>query len=185
MTTTSPGAVSDTRSGGHRNLEHFCVSGAVDGHAGRRAIPPDGTDHRGGLPVAANCWREPAPRRGASAQPTHVGLGSIHREDQFGRVEPRLVASPRAARSRNVWAVLFAGAECLFLYVSPAWPKHSGWQAAYEINHAGLTQFRQGQIRLPRQKQLHLLLVREECVAWDPKSGGAGRAMSPRSPALL
>src|SRR5579862_1642176 len=107
------------------SLEHFCVGGAVDGHAGRRAIPPDGTDHSGGLPVATGCAGvNPLPTGGASAQPTQVGLGSrFIQEDQFGRVEPRLLASPRAARSRNIWAVLFAGAERLFLYVSPSLAK--------------------------------------------------------------
>jgi hypothetical protein len=106
-------------------LEHFCIGGAVDGHASRRAVPPDGTDHSGRLPVAAGCAGvNPLPTGGASTQPTHVGLGSrFIQEDQFGRVEPRLLASPRTSRSRNVRAVLFAGAECLFLYVSPSLAK--------------------------------------------------------------
>ncbi len=119
-----------TQSGGHKFGTLLCQWLSMAMRA-MRAIPPDGTDHRGGLPVAA-AWREPAPRRGASAQPTHVGLGS------------------RFIRGRSVWtgraplgrvATCGALAQCLerscslarvsFLYVSPSLAKHSGWQAAY------------------------------------------------------
>jgi hypothetical protein len=41
------------------------VGGAVNGHAGRRTTPRDGTERSGGLPVAAGvCWREPVLHKG-------------------------------------------------------------------------------------------------------------------------
>jgi hypothetical protein len=57
---------------------------------------------------------------GSSPQPGHVGFGpGFVEEDQAGRVEGRLLADPAAAGLPDVGAVLFAGPESLFLYVSP------------------------------------------------------------------
>ena len=43
-------------------------------------------------------------------------------KDQPGRVKARLLFAPAATRPCDVGTVLFAGAECLFLYVSPIFP---------------------------------------------------------------
>ena len=57
---------------------------------------------------------------GATSQAGHVGLRArFVDEDEPGGIEPELSPTPRAARPRDVRAVLFAGSECLFLYVSP------------------------------------------------------------------
>ena len=60
----------------------------------------------------------------ASAQPGEIGLGSrFVQKDQFGRVEARLPLAPEPAGPADVGAVLLAGAERLFLYVSPIFPR--------------------------------------------------------------
>jgi hypothetical protein len=43
-------------------------------------------------------------------------------KDQLGRVQARLMLAPKPARPRDVWPVLLAGTESLFLYVSPIFP---------------------------------------------------------------
>lgn len=56
----------------------------------------------------------------APAETGQVGLGArFIQKDQPGRVQPRLPLAPETARPRDVGTVLLAGAECLFLYVSP------------------------------------------------------------------
>ena len=63
------------------------------------------------------------PRRTA-AQAGQVGRGTrLVKEDQLGGIEARLVAPPCAARAGDIQAVLLAGAERLFLYVSPIFAK--------------------------------------------------------------
>jgi hypothetical protein len=58
-----------------------------------------------------------------STKTGHVRLGTrFIQEDQLGRVKTRLALTPEAARPRDVGAVLFTGAECLFLYVNPSFP---------------------------------------------------------------
>ena len=57
----------------------------------------------------------------AAAQARQIGLGpGLVQKDQSGRIEARLPALPEAARPGDVGAVLLAGPECLFLYVSPS-----------------------------------------------------------------
>ena len=58
-----------------------------------------------------------------AAEAGEVGLGArFVQEDQLGRVKARLPPPPKPTRPRNVGTVLFAGAECLFLYVNPILP---------------------------------------------------------------
>ena len=125
MTTTSPG-----RKVGHEDLpdiglEDLRVGGSVDGHAGGRAIQPDGTDHGGGVPVAVGSTGMDALSFGSpAAQPGHIGLGArFVQKDQPGRVKAGLPPPPAPARPRDVRTVLLTGAECLFLYVSPIFSK--------------------------------------------------------------
>jgi len=55
-----------------------------------------------------------------AAAPGEVRLGArFIQKDQLGRVKARLPFPPAAPRPCDVWTVLLAGAECLFLYVSP------------------------------------------------------------------
>ena len=62
--------------------------------------------------------------RGTTAQAGQVGLrAGFIKEDQRGGIEARLVPPPDAARPRDVRAVLLAGTERLFLYVSPSFAK--------------------------------------------------------------
>jgi len=65
----------------------------------------------------------PLALEGAPAETGQVGLGTrFIQKDQLGRVEARLPLAPEATRPRDVGTVLLAGAECLFLYVSPIFP---------------------------------------------------------------
>jgi hypothetical protein len=60
----------------------------------------------------------------APAKPGQVGLGSrFIQEYQLGRVPTRLLFAPAPACPDDVGTVLLAGAECLFLYVSPIFAK--------------------------------------------------------------
>ena len=55
-----------------------------------------------------------------AAQAGQIGLGAgLVQKDQPSRVKPCLPTPPQAARPGDVRTVLFAGAECLFLYVRP------------------------------------------------------------------
>ncbi len=59
-----------------------------------------------------------------SAEPGQVGLGPrFIQENQLGRVPTRLLFAPALTCPDNVWTVLLAGAERLFLYVSPIFAK--------------------------------------------------------------
>jgi len=59
-----------------------------------------------------------------SAEAGEVGFGPrFVQKDQFGRVQTRLLLAPKPPRPGDVGAVLLAGAECLFLYVRPIFPK--------------------------------------------------------------
>ena len=59
-----------------------------------------------------------------TAQTGQVGFGPrFIQKNQLGRVQARLPPTPEAAGSGDVGTVLFAGAECLFLYVNPIFPK--------------------------------------------------------------
>ena len=63
----------------------------------------------------------PLPFEGAAAPAGQVGFRTrFIQKDQLGRVKVRLPLAPEAACPREVGPVLFAGAECLFLYVSPS-----------------------------------------------------------------
>ena len=56
---------------------------------------------------------------GTSAQTGQIGFGArFVEEDQPGRVQTGLLPAPRPAGARDVGPGLFAGVECLFLYVS-------------------------------------------------------------------
>ena len=58
------------------------------------------------------------------AEPRQVGFGSrFVQEDQLGRVPARLLFAPAPACPDDVGTGLLAGAECLFLYVSPIFAK--------------------------------------------------------------
>jgi hypothetical protein len=60
---------------------------------------------------------------GAPAEAGQVGLGArFIQKDQPGRVKARLPLAPETTRPRDVWTVLLASAECLFLYVRPIFP---------------------------------------------------------------
>jgi hypothetical protein len=57
---------------------------------------------------------------GSSSQARQVGLGSrLVQKNQPCRVEAALAPPPGLAGPREVGTILLAGAECLFLYVSP------------------------------------------------------------------
>ena len=57
---------------------------------------------------------------GATSQAGQVGLRArLVDEDESGRIPTELSSAPCSACPRDVRAVLFAGSECLFLYVSP------------------------------------------------------------------
>ena len=59
-----------------------------------------------------------------SAEPGEVGFGPrFVQKYQLGRVQPRLLFPPALPRTGDVRAILLAGAECLFLYVRPIFPK--------------------------------------------------------------
>ena len=63
---------------------------------------------------------DPLPFGSTSPQAGQIGLGPrFIQEDQLGRVERRLVPAPESAGPENIRPLLFAGVECLFLYVSP------------------------------------------------------------------
>ena len=56
----------------------------------------------------------------APAEAGQVCLGTrFIQKDQSGRVKARLPLAPETTRPRDIWPVLLAGAECLFLYVIP------------------------------------------------------------------
>ena len=63
---------------------------------------------------------DPPPPRRAPAQTGHVGLRpAFVDEDKLCGIETTLVPTPLPAGFEDVGAVLLAGAERLFLYVSP------------------------------------------------------------------
>ena len=105
--------------------KHLRIGRALDGHAGSRAIQPQRADPGGGLPMALGTAGVNAlTPRSATAQAGQVGLGPrLVEEDQFGGIEARLATPPRPARPRDIPAILLAGAERLFLYVSPSFAK--------------------------------------------------------------
>ena len=106
-------------------LEDLCVGGAINGHAGRRAVQSDGTDHGGGLPVTVrSAGMDTCSFGSPAAQAGQVGLGTrFIQKDQPGRVKTGLPAPPEAARPGDVGTVLLTGTECLFLYVRPNFSK--------------------------------------------------------------
>jgi hypothetical protein len=59
-----------------------------------------------------------------AAQPGQVGLGTgFVQKDQPSRVKTGLPAPPEPARPGDIRTILLAGAERLFLYVSPNFSK--------------------------------------------------------------
>lgn len=61
----------------------------------------------------------PTPR--PATQSRHVRFRPrFIKEDELGRIKAGLLPPPRPPGFADVGAVLFAGAECLFLYVSPS-----------------------------------------------------------------
>jgi hypothetical protein len=64
-----------------------------------------------------------------TAQTSEVGFcARFIQKNQLGRVEARLPLAPETTGPGDVGAVLFAGAECLFLYVKPIFPSTT-WSA--------------------------------------------------------
>ena len=69
------------------------------------------------------------PLERTTAQTSEVGFGArFIQKNQLGRVEARLPLPPETTGSRDVGAVLLAGAKCLFLYVNPIFP-NTTWMA--------------------------------------------------------
>ena len=101
--------------------KNFRIGGALDGHAGSGTIQADRGDHRRRMPVAIRgAGVDAFSALGATSQTGHIGLRArFIDEDERGRIETKLSPPPRSARSRDVWALLFASPECLFLYVRP------------------------------------------------------------------
>ena len=65
----------------------------------------------------------PLALEGATASTSQVRLGTrFIQKNQACRIEARLPLAPAAARPGDVWTVLLAGMECLFLYVNPIFP---------------------------------------------------------------
>ena len=97
----------------------------LDGHAGRRAIQADGGEPGRGLPVTVRATGVDAlAPPGTSTQAGQVGFRPrFVEEDQACGVKAGLLPPPRPTCPRELRAVLFAGAECLFLYVSPSFAK--------------------------------------------------------------
>src|SRR5262249_31931702 len=91
-------------------------------HARRGTIHPERSDHGRGLPMPLRAVGVHAlAPSGPTPQPREVGFGAgFVQEDQLGRIQSRLLTLPRAARLGDRGTVLFAGPECLFLYVSPS-----------------------------------------------------------------
>lgn len=59
----------------------------------------------------------------ATAQTSEVGFSArFIQKNQLGRVQARLPFAPETTGPGDVGAVLLAGPECLFLYVSPIFP---------------------------------------------------------------
>ena len=109
----------------HIGAKHLRIGRALDGQAGGRAVQSQRPEQRGGLPMTVGtAGMNALPSQGATAQAGQVGRGAgLVQKDQFGGIEARLAAPPRAPRPRDVGAILLAGAERLFLYVSPSFAK--------------------------------------------------------------
>jgi hypothetical protein len=105
----------------HIRPENLSIGGPFNGHTGGGAVQAHRADHGGGLPAAVGGFAMHAlSARSAPAQPGQVGLGARFVEkDQPGGIEAALAPPPRPAGPRDVGAVLLAGPERLFLYVSP------------------------------------------------------------------
>jgi len=74
----------------------------------------------------------PLPFECASAKAGQVGFRTrFIQKDQLGRIKARLPLAPEAACPRDIGTVLFAGPECLFLYVRPIFP-NATWMACKE-----------------------------------------------------
>jgi len=103
------------------DAEDFRVRRAFDGHAGSRTIHPHGPNDGGAVPVPVrSAAMDALAASSPPAQPGHIGLGAgLIQKDQPRRVERPLPSPPAPPRPDNVGPVLFAGAERLFLYVSP------------------------------------------------------------------
>jgi hypothetical protein len=70
------------------------------------------------------CGVNPLTPQRAPVPAGHIGFGPrFIQENQLGGVQATLPTPPGPARPRNIRAVLLAGAECLFLYVSPMFSK--------------------------------------------------------------
>ena len=93
-----------------------------NGQGGRATVQPDGGNHRGGPPVSGRrAGMEAFTPCGPAAQPGQVRFRRrFVEEDQPGRIPADLLALPAPPRLLEVGPGLFAGAECLFLYVSPS-----------------------------------------------------------------
>ena len=112
--------------GGHQHLadigqKNVVVRRALDDHARRGSSAPDGGNHGRAAPMTMRgLVVDPLAARRPAPQTRHVGLGArFIQEYQPIHVPVGTLRRPRRAGRRNVGAVLFAGAECLFLYVSP------------------------------------------------------------------
>ena len=104
------------------DLEHFRIGRPFDGQCGGAAVKPDGGNHGGGPPVSGWCAGvDTFPSCGPAPQPGQVRFRPrFIEEDQPGRIPADLLPLPAPPRPLDVGPGLFAGAERLFLYVSPS-----------------------------------------------------------------
>jgi len=63
---------------------------------------------------------QPLSSRASAPEPGHVGFGRrLVQEHEPGGIYPALLAAPERPRLGDILALLLAGMESLFLYVSP------------------------------------------------------------------
>jgi hypothetical protein len=105
----------------HIGAENLRVGSPFDGHAGGGTVQAHRADHGGSMPMAVGAaGMDALSPQGTAAQAGQVGLRPrFVQKDQPGWIEAELAPPPRPARPRDVGAVLLAGPERLFLYVSP------------------------------------------------------------------
>jgi hypothetical protein len=90
---------------------------ALHSHAGGGTVQAYRADHGGGMPLALRAAGLAAlSARGATTQTGQVAFAL---DSRSGGIQAELAPPPRPARPRDAGAILLAGPERLFLYVSP------------------------------------------------------------------